>query len=191
MEDPEFLRMLHRVAQLKPSLSDFYTVEYAWFVDTLGRLALPSHMKYAFFVEGGALAIENCLKVAFDWKVRRNKARGVPGERGAQIAHFREAFHGRSGYTLSLTNTDPIKTDFFPKFSWPRIENPKLRSPLSAEVERDVAAAEQQALDQLRKAFAGTPDDIAAIIIEPIQAEGGDNHFRAEFLQALERLADE
>ena len=191
MKDPEFLRILHRVAQLKPSLSDFYTVEYAWFVDTLGRLAVPPHLKYVFFVEGGALAIENCLKTAFDWKVRRNKANGVKGERGSQIAHFREAFHGRSGYTLSLTNTDPVKTDFFPRFSWPRVENPKLRFPVTAEVEHDVRAAEERSLDELRRAFADNPDDIAAIIIEPIQAEGGDNHFRPEFLQALERLADD
>jgi L-lysine 6-transaminase len=191
MKDPDFLHVLHRVAQLKPALSDIYSVEYAQFVETLGRLAVPPYMKHLFFIEGGALGIENALKTAFDWKVRRNKARGIAGERGSQVLHFREAFHGRTGYTLSLTNTDPVKTDYFPKFKWPRVDNPKLRFPLTPEVERDVAAAEQQALDQVRKAFADNPDDIAAIIIEPIQAEGGDNHFRAEFLKALERIARE
>jgi len=191
MKDPEFLKVLHRVAQLKPALSDLYNVEYAQFVDTMARLAIPAHMKYAFFIEGGTLGVENALKVAFDWKVRRNKARGVAGERGSQVIHFREAFHGRSGYTLSLTNTDPVKTDYYPKFRWPRIDNPKLRFPVTPEVERDVAAAEQRALDQMRRAFADNPDDIAAILIEPIQGEGGDNHFRPEFLQALERLARE
>ena len=189
MKDPEFQQVLSRVAQLKPALSDLYTVEYAWFVDTLQRLAMPDHFRYAFFIEGGALANENALKVAFDWKVRRNRAKGIPGEKGQQIIHFREAFHGRSGYTLSLTNTDPVKTDFFPKFPWPRIENPKLRFPVTPEVERDVAAAEQRALEQMERAFADNPDDIAGIIIEPIQAEGGDNHFRPQFLQALQRLA--
>jgi L-lysine 6-transaminase len=191
MKEPEFLRRLHRVAQLKPSLADVYSVEYASFVDTFARLAIPPQLTHAFFIEGGALAVENALKTAFDWKVRRNRARGVRGERGSQVIHFREAFHGRSGYTLSLTNTDPVKTDYFPKFSWPRIENPKLRFPVTPEVERDVAAAEERALDQVRRAFAENPDDVAAIIVEPIQAEGGDNHFRASFLQALERLADE
>jgi len=189
MKDPEFLAVLHRVAQLKPSLSDFYSVEYAQFVDTLGRLAKPSYMKHAFFVEGGALGIENALKTAFDWKVRRNRARGIPGERGSQVVHFREAFHGRTGYTLSLTNTDPVKTDYFPKFEWPRISNPKLRFPTTPEVERDVVAAEEQALAELERAFADNPDDVAAIIIEPIQGEGGDNHFRPEFLQALQAAA--
>jgi L-lysine 6-transaminase len=191
MNDPEFQRMLARVAQLKPSNSDVYTVEYAWFVDTFGRLAMPKEMRHAFFVEGGALGVENALKVAFDWKVRRNKARGVAGERGAQVVHFREAFHGRSGYTLSLTNTDPRKTDYFPKFPWPRIDNPKLRFPVTAEVEEDVRAAEERALDQIGQAFRERGDDIACIVIEPIQAEGGDNHFRPAFLQSLQRLARE
>jgi len=191
MKDPEFLEVLHRVAQLKPALSDLYSVEYASFVDVFGRLAMPAYMRYAFFIEGGALGVENALKTAFDWKVRRNRAKGIPGEKGQQVIHFRQAFHGRTGYTMSLTNTDPRKTDLFPKFKWPRIENPGLRFPVTPEVERDTAAAEQRALDQIEKAFAENPDDIAAIIIEPIQAEGGDIHFRPEFLRALERKARE
>jgi L-lysine 6-transaminase len=191
MKDPEFLEVLHRVAQLKPSLSDLYSVEYAWFVDVFGRIAMPPHMRYVFFIEGGTLGVENALKTAFDWKVRRNRRKGIPGEKGQQVVHFRQAFHGRSGYALSLTNTDPVKTDFFPKFSWPRIENPGLCFPVTREVEKDVAAAEERALDQVEKAFADHPDDIAAILIEPIQAEGGDVHFRPQFLQALQRKARE
>src|SRR5207253_1259468 len=72
------------------------------------------------FIEGGALAIENTLKAAMDWKVRKIMA-GGRGERGTEILHFRHAFHGRSGYTMSLTNTDPRKTDLFAKFNWPRV----------------------------------------------------------------------
>jgi L-lysine 6-transaminase len=191
MKEPEFLKTLLRVALVKPALSDVYSVEYAQFVDTFGRILMRPYLPHAFFVEGGALANENVFKVAFDWKVRRNRAHGVRGEKGQQILHFREAFHGRSGYTMSVTNTDPKKTDLFPKFEWPRIDNPKLRFPATAEVLSEVMAAEEQALDQIRRAFADNPDDIAAIHIEPIQAEGGDNHFRPEFLQALERLAHE
>jgi L-lysine 6-transaminase len=166
-------------------------VEFAGFVDTFGRYAKPAHMRHLFFIQGGALGVENALKAAFDWKVRRNRAKGIPGEKGQQILHFREAFHGRTGYTLSLTNTDPRKTDFFPKFPWPRVDNPKLRFPITGEVERDVAAAEERSLEQIDRAFTDNPDDIAAIIIEPIQGEGGDHHFRAEFLQALQRKARE
>ncbi len=189
MKDLEFLKVLHRVAQLKPALADLYTVEYAWFVDVFGRLAMPAHMRHAFFIEGGTLGVENALKTAFDWKVRRNRAKGITGVKGQQVLHFRQAFHGRSGYALSLTNTDPVKTDFFPKFPWPRVENPGLRFPVTPEVERDVVAAEQRAFDQIERAFAENPDDIAAILIEPIQAEGGDVHFRPEFLRALQGKA--
>ena len=136
--------------------------------------------------------MENTLKIAMDYKVRQNwRAGGDPAkERGHQIVHFKEAFHGRSGYCLSLTNTDPAKTDLFPKFPWPRLLNPKLRFPLNDESTRDVAALEQRALEQLGKTFEDFGDDIAGIIIEPIQGEGGDNHFRPEFIQALKAAAD-
>jgi L-lysine 6-transaminase len=188
-KDAAYQEVLARAAQLKPALSDLYIVEFAWFVDTFSRLAVPAHLRYAFFIEGGTLGVENALKVAFDWKVRRNRAKGIAGVKGQKVLHFREAFHGRSGYTLSLTNTDPAKTDLFPKFDWPRVSNPKLRFPVTPEVERETAAAEQRSLEEVDRAFADDPDDIAAIIVEPIQAEGGDNHFRPQFLQALQERA--
>src|SRR5512145_1252319 len=181
LKEPDFLAVLQRVALVKPSLSDLYSAEYAGFVETFARHAMSPHLRRAFFIEGGTLGVENALKAAFDWKVRRNRRKGETGVRGQQILHFRQAFHGRSGYALSLTNTDPVKTDHFPRFDWPRVENPKLRFPITEEVLRDVAAAEQQAEDEIRQAFERNPDDIAAILIEPIQAEGGDNHFRPAF----------
>jgi L-lysine 6-transaminase len=191
LKQPEFVRTLARVAQTKPSLSDIYTVELARFVDTFRRLAVPAYLTHAFFVEGGALGVENALKTAMDWKVRKNRARGLSGDRGTEIVHLREAFHGRSGYTLSLTNTDPVKTDCYAKFEWPRIENPKLRFPMTPEVVAETAAAEERALGQLRRIFADKGQDVAAVIVEPIQGEGGDNHFQAEFLRGIERLCRE
>jgi len=192
MKDPEFLAKLTRAAATNPTNSDVYTVEMAEFVDTFGRLAQPAHLPHAFFIAGGAAAVENALKAAFDWKVRRNRKKGVRGERGHQVLHFTEAFHGRSGYTLSLTNTaDPKKYELFPKFDWPRIETPKLRFPVDAAEVTRVTLAETQALADIRSAFRERADDIACIIIEPIQAEGGDNHFRPEFLRALRDVAHE
>lgn len=175
----------------KTSISDIYNTYYADFVETFGRIGIPSYMPHAFFIDGGALAVENALKVAFDWKVRKNLQRGK-GEKGSQVIHFKQAFHGRSGYTLALTNTsDPRKYMYFPKFDWPRIINPKLRFPLTEEHVQATMAVEQQAIFEIKQAIAAHPDDIAAIIIEPIQAEGGDNHFRKEFLQALRQICDE
>jgi L-lysine 6-transaminase len=189
--DPAFREQLCEVALHKPANSDVYTTYMAGFVETFARIARPADMPYLFFIDGGALAVENALKTAFDWKIRKNLAAGR-GERGTQIIHFREAFHGRSGYTLSLTNTaDPRKHMYFPKFAWPRIVNPKLSFPVTAEVLAETKALEAQAVAQIEAAVRANPHDIAALIIEPIQGEGGDNHFRPEFFVELRRLADE
>jgi L-lysine 6-transaminase len=111
---------------------------------------------------------------------------------GTKVIHFREAFHGRSGYTVSMTNTDDErKYLYFPKFEWPRILNPKLRFPVTDEVLADVKRAEEIAIEQIETAVRQYPGDIAALILEPIQGEGGDNHFRPEFFKELRRLADE
>jgi len=188
----EVLQQLTRSAVQKPSNSDVYSLEMAQFVDTFGRIAKPEFMKYLFFIEGGALAVENALKAAFDWKVRKNFARGCTQEKGHQVIHFRQAFHGRSGYTLSLTNTaDQRKTQYFPKFNWPRVLNPKCTFPLEGENLAQVVAAEQTALEQIHAAIAADPDDIACLILEPIQGEGGDNHFRLEFHRELRRICDD
>lgn len=189
LNNPEFEKKLLRVAKLKVSNSDLYTAEMAEFVETFAQVAMPKEMKYLFFVEGGTMAVENAIKTAFDWKVRLNFAKGIKEEKGTKILHFKEAFHGRSGYCLSLTNTDPRKTKYFPKFDWPRVKNPKIRFPLADNL-ADVEAAERQSLAEIEAAFEQNPDDIAAIITESVQGEGGDNHFRAEFHQALRRLAD-
>jgi L-lysine 6-transaminase len=192
MRDPDFLHALTNAAVINPANSDIYTVELAEFVETFGRRAMPDYLPHLFLISGGTLGVENALKAAFDWKVRRNFKKGAREEKGHQVVHFREAFHGRSGYTLSLTNTaDPRKYEYFPKFDWPRIPSPKLRFPISpAEIER-VKQEEAVALDLIKNAFVERRDDIACILIEPIQAEGGDNHFRPEFLRALRDLAHE
>ncbi len=191
MTTPEFLDKLARVAVNKPSNSDAYTVEMAEFVETFARVAKPQYLPYVFFIDGGALAVENAIKTAFDWKVRKNFVKGYTEERGWQVLHFRKAFHGRSGYTLSLTNTDPVKTNYFPKFKWPRIHNPVIKFPLNDENLELVKKEEALALQQIRQAIIGNPDDLAALIVEPIQCEGGDNHFRKEFLAELRAICDE
>ena len=186
----EFLAKLGRVAVNKVSNSDLYTTEMAEFVATFASIAVPKNLPNLFFISGGALAVENALKAAFDWKVKKNLAKGIKGEKGQKAIHFREAFHGRTGYTMSLTNTDPTKVDLYPKFDWPRIENPKVTFPVEDHLE-EIVAAEKRAIESIEKAIADDGDDIAAIIIEPVQGEGGDNHFRTEFFQALRRIADE
>lgn len=189
--DEEFFTKLKRAALNKPSNTDFFTEELYEFIKTFERVALPDWGKYLFFIEGGALAVENALKIAFDWKVRKNFQKGYREEKGHQVIHFQEAFHGRSGYTLSLTNTDPNKVQYFPKFDWPRILNPKLKFPLTDDVLEEVIQKEKLAIEQIKNAITKNKDDIACLIIEPIQGEGGDNHFRKEFFQKLREICDE
>lgn len=191
MTSPGFLKKLSYVAVNKPSNSDIYTAEQAEFLEVFERVAMPPYLPHALFIEGGALGVENALKAAFDWKIRKNFARGYKEERGKQVIHFRQAFHGRTGYTLSLTNTDPVKTDLFPKFSWPRVLNPAARFPLRDEHVAGVKRDEELSINQIKEAFYKNRDDVASIIIEVIQGEGGDNHFRPEFFRALRQLADE
>ncbi|MBI4211925.1 MAG: L-lysine 6-transaminase [Deltaproteobacteria bacterium] len=190
--ETEFLKKLTRAAITKVSNSDIYTLEYAEAIDIFGRVAIPEELPHVFFIEGGALGVENALKAAFDWKVKKNFARGITGEKGYQVIHFKNAFHGRSGYTLSLTNTaDPRKYQYFAKFDWPRIDTPALAFPVTAQNLANTKQAEAKAVDQIHAALKQNPHDIAAIIIEPIQSEGGDNHFRPEFLKALRTICDE
>lgn len=182
VDDPAFAAELATAAANKPSNSDIYTVAMARFVDTFARVLGDPALPHLFFVDGGGLAVENALKAAFDWKSRLNEARGLGSDLGGSVLHLTEAFHGRTGYTMSLTNTDPIKTARYPKFRWPRIDAPYLAD------DRDVEAAEAHALQQARRAFAENPHDIACFIAEPIQGEGGDHHFRPQFFQAMAEL---
>lgn len=182
-------QVLGKVAVNKPSNSDIYTTYMAEFVELFAKVAKPDYMKHLFFIAGGALAVENGLKVAFDWKVRKNFLKGYKEEKGHKVIHFKEAFHGRSGYTMSLTNTDPAKVKYYPKFDWPRIINPKIKFPLENNLDA-VIKLEEQALSEIELAIKKNLDDIAVIIIEPIQAEGGDNFFRKEFFIKLREIAD-
>jgi L-lysine 6-transaminase len=186
-DDPSFVAELGQVALHKPANPDVYTTAYADFVATFARVLGDPALPHLFFVEGGALAVENALKVAFDWKSRQNELNGRSRDLGTKIMHFTKAFHGRSGYTLSLTNTEPNKTDRFPKFDWPRIEVPAVRFPLEKHL-REVEDAEARALEQAERAFAAHPHDIAAFIAEPVQGEGGDNHVRPEFFARMKEL---
>ena len=191
--DEAFRDELAQAAVNKPSNSDVYSVPMARFVDTFARVLGDPALPHLFFVDGGALAVENALKVAFDWKSRRNESLGVVSssssragsELGTKVLHLRGAFHGRSGYTLSLTNTDSNKVARFPKFDWPRIDAPYIRP------DADMNAVEAESLRQARAAFEANPHDIACFIAEPIQGEGGDRHFRPQFFAAMRELCDE
>jgi L-lysine 6-transaminase len=185
LADDDFRAELAQAAVNKPSNSDVYSVPMAHFVETFARVLGDPALPHLFFVDGGALAVENALKVAFDWKSRLNEAHGIDPDLGTKVLHLSGAFHGRSGYTLSLTNTDPNKVARFPKFDWPRIDAPYIRPGA------DMDAVEADTLRQARAAFEAHPHDIACFIAEPIQGEGGDRHFRPQFFAGMRALCDE
>ena len=197
LDNEEFKEKIFRAAINKVANSDIYTQEMADFVKTFGEVAVPEGYNHVFFIDYGTLAVENTFKVAMDWKVQKliQKGKITPGEafdgrKGTKIMHFNEAFHGRSGYTLSVTNTnDPNKHQRYAKFTeWPRIINPKITFPLEEHL-GEVEWLEAQAIKQIKNALMNDPDGIAAVIIETIQGEGGDNHFRTEFFQQLRTCA--
>ncbi|MEC5156287.1 L-lysine 6-transaminase [Chryseobacterium sp. MP_3.2] len=182
---------LGRMAVNKPTLADVYSQEFADFMKVFERVAIPKELQYCFFIEGGTMGVENAMKACFDWKTRKNFEKGLNLEAGICI-HFKQAFHGRSGYTLSLTNTsDPRKYQYFPKFDWPRIVNPYLHFPITDENLAETIKHENLALLNITEAIISNPNEVACIIIEPIQAEGGDNHFRDEFFTGLRKICDE
>ncbi len=198
LANEDFKEKIFRAGINKVANSDIYTQEMAEFVQTFANLAVPEGFSHLFFIDYGTLAVENAFKVAMDWKVRKLLAQGkisrgdaVAGIRGTKVLHFHEAFHGRGGYTLSVTNTqDPNKYQYFAKYcDWPRVLNPKIQWPLEENLEM-VEWLEEVSLVQIDKALLENPDDICAILLEPVQGEGGDNHFRTEFLEKLREICD-
>jgi L-lysine 6-transaminase len=174
---------LRNIAMYKLANSDMYSEVYADFVDTFA--SITPDFKHYFFVEGGTFGVENALKAAFDWKCQVDPQHQVDDGQRLDVIHLKEAFHGRSGYSLSLTNSGELKTKWFPKFKWTRVLNPKFgRMDSVLEIEH----AEMTALEQMETAL--KTGNVAAIIMETIQGEGGDNHFRHEFFKEVRVLAD-
>lgn len=164
---------LHKLAN-----SDMYSEVYADFVESFA--SITRHFQHYFFIDGGALGVENALKAAFDWKCQISPQHQATDGKYLDVIHLREAFHGRTGYTMSLTNTGELKTKWYPKFDWTRLTNPKISDPDHAKIE---AVTLQLMEDTLKH------DKVAAIIFETIQGEGGDNHFRPEFFKSVRELA--
>ncbi len=192
MADAAFRRELTTAALNNPANSDLYTQSMAAFVETFSTHVSPPSHPHHFWISGGALAVENALKAAFDWKARKLGRTSMTDDvNDLVVLHFNQAFHGRSGYTLSLTNTVPDKIGLYPRFPWPRVSNPFVVLDLDGQIANDIEAAERKACAEIEAAFAKHPKKVAAILIEPIQGEGGDNHFRPEFLARLRRYADE
>ncbi len=202
LHSPEFLEAVSRASVHKVTNSDFYTVEMGEFVRAMEEIAMKDDLTRLFCISGGGLAVENAFKTAFDWKAKKNIEQGIwkgswkeldrKEANQLKVLGFKESFHGRTGYTLSVTQTyDFRKWAMYPKFDWPLFDNPKLTFPLTPQSLAETKELERRVVEEIKEYIAKWPHHVAAMIIEPIQAEGGDNHFRDEFFVSLRRLADE
>lgn len=141
--------------------------------ERLTRLAPGPSAKKALFVSTGAEAVENCVKIA----------RAATGRRG--VIAFTGGFHGRTNLAMGLTGkVAPYKATFGP-FPADIYHAP---FPMSSH-----GVSEQTSLSCLQHIFKASiaAADVAAIIVEPIQGEGGFYAASPAFLQALRALCDE
>ena len=122
--------------------------------------------------------------------LKKNLKKGPDVIKGQKVLHFDNAFHGRTGYTMSLTHTvDPRKYQFFPKFNWPRVDPPIVKFPIEQNL-AEIEKREAKTLSRIYSILEKDHEDIAAFIMEPIQGEGGDNFFRKEFFQELRKICE-
>ncbi|MBA8826847.1 L-lysine 6-transaminase [Saccharopolyspora lacisalsi] len=189
LREPDFEAALVRAGRVKPANPDFATTEQARFAETFQRVLGDPRLPLLFFIDGGTLAVENALKVAFDWKTKINARKGL-AVRGSRVLHLEHAFHGRSGYTLSLTNTDPVKIRDYPMFDWPRIPSPAV-VPGEDWDDPELLPEERVAVEAAGAALRRYGHEIACFCYEPVQGEGGDRHLRPAFLHAMQELCGE
>ncbi|NRA22599.1 MAG: 4-aminobutyrate--2-oxoglutarate transaminase [Oceanospirillaceae bacterium] len=141
--------------------------------EKLVELAPGDSEKKAIFVSTGAEAVENCVKIA----------RAYTGRRG--VIAFNGGFHGRTNLTMALTGKiTPYKNLFGP------FPSDIFHAPFPIKM-HDISV--KQSLKALLNLFKVdiAPSDVAAIIIEPVQGEGGFYTAPPEFLQALREICDE
>ena len=166
---------------------------------TLMRVA-PEGLTRATTMACGACANEHAMKAVFiaaanarrggraisDAEKESCLTNAKPGSPGFKILSFDGAFHGRTAACLSLTHTKWIHKLDFPTFDWPSCPFPKLKYPLYR-YERENAAEEARCLAEVEAAL-DRDADVVGVIVEPMQAEGGDNHASADFFQKLRAL---
>lgn len=109
-----------------------------------------------------------------------------PGTPDLSALSFTSAFHGRLFGSLSLTRSKAIHKLDIPAFDWPAAQFPQLKYPLEEHVEENAAEEKRclEAVEQIIKEWKNKRP-VAALIVEPVQSEGGDNHASPEFFQGL------
>jgi len=184
----------------RPALGNFPPNDWAEILRSGILKVAPKGLDQVFTAMAGSDANETAYKAAFMWK--RQQQRGgahvefteeelnssmnnqSPGASELSIMSFKTAFHGRLFGSLSTTRSKPIHKLDIPAFDWPQATFPLLKYPLEEHVEEN-RKAEQDSLAEVEHLLTTWHLPPCAVIVEPIQSEGGDNHASPEFFQGL------
>jgi 4-aminobutyrate aminotransferase / (S)-3-amino-2-methylpropionate transaminase len=187
----------------RPALGNFPPHDWASILETGILRVAPKGLDQVFTALAGSDANETAYKAAFIWK--RQQERGgadvdfspeemssamlnhAPGSPRLSILSFTSAFHGRLFGSLSTTRSKPVHKLDIPAFDWPQAPFPALKYPLEQHAEEN-AAEEQRCLVEVERIIKEFHNPVAAVIIEPIQSEGGDNHASPAFFAGLREI---
>lgn len=183
----------------RPALGNFPPGNWASILKSGILSVAPKGLNQVFTGMAGSDAIETSYKAAFMYKRRIERGEGVdftsqeiesamknqsPGSPDLAIMSFKKAFHGRLFGSLSTTRSKPVHKLDIPAFDWPQASFPVLKYPLEDNVEAN-KKEEQRCLAEVEDIIKTWRCPIAAVVIEPIQSEGGDNHASPVFFQGL------
>jgi len=187
----EFKNDLHIFGGLKPSTGRILTNFIDEFVTDFHNYVNNDIFNKYFFIHGGGLAVENALKIAFDWKRYINNKNGIKVDGNEmKVIALEDAFHGITGYGLSLS-ANQLKCSHFPKFNWPKFEAPYVKFPCNEGDDQEFKKAQIQALNSIEEYIEQTGKQyIASIIIELVQGGGGDKHLGQEYVRGLKDICD-
>ncbi|KAI1375889.1 4-aminobutyrate aminotransferase [Hypoxylon crocopeplum] len=187
----------------RPALGNFPSHDWADVLETGVLKVAPKGLNQVFTGMAGSDANETAYKAAFMW--RRQRDRGgpavefteeemessmlnqTPGASELSILSFKTAFHGRLFGTLSTTRSKPIHKLDIPAFDWPHATFPLLKYPLEEHAEEN-AQAEADSLAEVEHLIKNYHVPPCAVVVEPIQSEGGDNHASPAFFRGLRAL---
>jgi 4-aminobutyrate aminotransferase / (S)-3-amino-2-methylpropionate transaminase len=187
----------------RPALGNFPQHDWASILETGVLHVAPKGLNQVFTAMAGSDANETAYKAAFMWK--RQQERGgpdaefteaeitssmvnqSPGSPNMSIMSFKTGFHGRLFGSLSTTRSKPIHKLDIPAFDWPQASFPVLKYPLE-QYEAENAAEVQRCLEEAEDVIKNYHNPVAAIVIEPVQSEGGDNHAPPAFFQGIREI---
>jgi len=187
----EFKTDLLAFGGLKPSTGRILTRFIDEFVPDFNDFVNSDIFNKYFFIHGGGLAVENALKIAFDWKRYINHKTGfkIDGN-DMEVIALEDAFHGITGYGLSLS-ANQLKGSDFPKFNWPKFKAPYIRFPFSEMEKAEFQNEQSLALNKIEAYIEKKGKQyIASIIIELIQGGGGDNHLGKNYVKGLKNICE-